>query len=553
MGNNVEHDEFEVQKAATLPLVIISIGILFSLYLQHQTPDGIFFSGDGGLKFLLTKQLSLGKFQFDLDLPAADWVKQIWQEGFYPFKPPFAYEISNRRYITFPFTFPLVSALFYKLFGFKGLYVLPLVSTWATWFTLYWLCQRLEIGKIATSVSLMTLIFASPLTVYSGIFWEHTLAVAIAFGGVAILFSSNYNNISNIAIVLSGILIGLSVWFREEMLCLVVGICLLATIVFSLSIKGSIALSKNKIILFIITLLLTVALFFGLNILIYANPLGTHAFQVVESVSLITRLKNFIENFKVLNWNFIHYFPIVIFLSIYLLMSLFRKISLTNEVKFLLLFSLVFLLILPAILPTTEGISLASRTGGKQWGPRFLLILVPFSCTMIASITQSIVSTRNLILKYAAIAVFSTLSIVGIYTNSYASIADLANTQTTVSLINQLQSKPNQVIVTSHQYVNQALTTLFDQKLFFLAETSQELEKLGTELYHQGYPKFLYICYPYRKCQVAEEKSEVLTPLSNRARHMIKVSSMGIFGKYPLYEVSVSKINESSRQELSRF
>ena len=43
---------------------IILAGVLFSLYLLCQVPDGVYFSGDGGLKALLAQQLGAGIFRF---------------------------------------------------------------------------------------------------------------------------------------------------------------------------------------------------------------------------------------------------------------------------------------------------------------------------------------------------------------------------------------------------------------------------------------------------------------------------------------------------------
>ncbi|MGL5804557.1 MAG: LA_3751/LA_3752 family putative glycosyltransferase, partial [Xenococcaceae cyanobacterium] len=67
-----------------LSLSIILVGILFSLYLQWQIPDGVYFSGDAGLKALLAQQLSSGIFRFDLLPPAQEWVRQLWDNGLYP-------------------------------------------------------------------------------------------------------------------------------------------------------------------------------------------------------------------------------------------------------------------------------------------------------------------------------------------------------------------------------------------------------------------------------------------------------------------------------------
>ena len=209
-----------------LPLLLILGGILFSLYLQLQIPTEVFFSGDAGPKLLLTKQFASGNFHVDLDLPVEPWVRNLWASGLYPFDPPFAYSIDNRYYIQYPFPFPLITAPFYRLFGWRGLYIIPLISTWIIWGRFYVVCQQLRLGITTISFGLATLIFASPFTLYGAMFWEHTIAVALAFYGLSIILISTTQELSKTKAILSGILVGLSVWFRAELIIVVLAICL---------------------------------------------------------------------------------------------------------------------------------------------------------------------------------------------------------------------------------------------------------------------------------------------------------------------------------------
>src|SRR5512147_2884226 len=127
-------------KLAHLPLLIILAGIGFTVYLQFQIPDGVYFSGDAGLKALLAQQLSKGQFRFDLLPPSESWVQQLWSQGLYPYEDPFFYEIDHRYYITFPFSFPLITAPFYHFFGYRGLYIIPWLSILGIWGIFYRVC-----------------------------------------------------------------------------------------------------------------------------------------------------------------------------------------------------------------------------------------------------------------------------------------------------------------------------------------------------------------------------------------------------------------------------
>ena len=164
-----------------IPGIIILFGVLFSLYLQLQISPGVFFSGDGGLKALLAKQLATGELRFDLITPNASWIHHLWNEGLYPYEPPFVYDVEGKYFITFPYTFPLVTTPFYALFGERGLYLIPLLSTWIIWINFYWLCQKIKLKQLSFSLGLAALIFTSYLTIYSAMYWEHTLAVALCF------------------------------------------------------------------------------------------------------------------------------------------------------------------------------------------------------------------------------------------------------------------------------------------------------------------------------------------------------------------------------------
>lgn len=214
---------------------VIVAGILFSLYLLSQVPEGVYFSGDGGLKALLAKQLGSGIFHFDLVPPSATWITELWSQGLYPYDEPFVYHVNDRYFITFPFPFSLVTAPFYALFGYRGLYLIPLVATWVIWGIFYWMCNRFKQNQFSTFLALVILILASNLTFYSAMYWEHTLAVVLCFTGIAVLWVGlDSASLSIRSVILSGCLIGLSAWVRSEFLAMVATLTVLAVAIASL-------------------------------------------------------------------------------------------------------------------------------------------------------------------------------------------------------------------------------------------------------------------------------------------------------------------------------
>jgi hypothetical protein len=452
------------------PLVVILAGILFSLYLQWQIPDGVFFSGDAGLKALLAKQFSAGNFRFDLDVPADQWVRDLWKNGLYPFDEPFVYNRFNRYYITFPFTFPLVSAPFHALFGYRGFYIIPLISLWAIWLSFYLACQRLRLKSLSTSIALATLIFASPLSIYSATYWEHTLAVTLNFHGISTLLIPGSQGLSKKDAALSGILIGLSVWFREEILGLVALLCILVYAASLLMINKLEFLAKRKEI-FVISMIATIAVFFGLNTLIYHHPLGMHSVQIVEKFSLFDRLSEGLNNFKEMGVALFYYFPIAFFTILYLPFSLVikKRIKLTLTMK--IVYIICFLFIVAVALMVPPG------AGGKQWGPRFLLVIMPLIALVAIIELKFIRRIARFGLRYIGLAIFCVLFIIGVYINSYQGTEFLSENYQRISpAIHFLRSQPETVVAMSHQYVAQVLEAGVKNKVFFLAKDTQDLK-----------------------------------------------------------------------------
>jgi hypothetical protein len=541
-------------KLSYLPFIIILIGVLFSLYLQWQVPDGVFFSGDGGLKALLAQQLSAGHLRFDLIPPEETWVRNLWDDGLYPYQEPFVYQVANHYYLTFPFTFPLVTAPFYAFWGFRGLYLIPLVSTWMIWGTFYMSCRALKLNSFYVSLGLIILIFASPLTLYSAMYWEHTLAVALAFTGVAILLiSQNSSGLSRKNALLSGVLIGLSAWFRPEFLCLVF---ISIVLVFIASLSSSIQLGEsseklqlqklgflpqNKEI-FIVSILSTVGLFFLCNEFIYHHPLGIHGIQVTAQVSLSQKMRDAWNNFREMGLVFMQYFPIAYFPILYVTLAIFkrRELKLTVRIAIVYLICFFFTVGVAIIVPTgTAGLI----PGGKQWGVRFLLILIPIISLLAIKELSYLRDKRLFSLRYIAVFLISVLLVIGIYKNTYAGIVYLDKThQGILPAIEFLQKDNNQAIAISHQFVGQALeASIQPEKFFFLVEDKDDLIKLARTLLSQNQKTFTYMCYPFRPCQLPKEKTKNLKFKQDERDFLIKFLALGKFGNYPIYEISIVK------------
>ncbi|EAM51933.1 LA_3751/LA_3752 family putative glycosyltransferase [Crocosphaera watsonii WH 8501] len=325
---------------------IIGAGVAFSLYLLGQVPNGVYFSGDGGLKALLAQQLGEGNLRIDLITPDAEWIHQLWENGLYPYEEPFVYYLNDRYYITFPYPFSLITAPFYTLFGERGLYFIPLVSTWLIWigFNLY--CRYVKLSPFQQCLAVFLLIFASNLTLYAGMYWEHTLAVLFCLIGMIILLIPR-ESVTVKEAIWAGFFVGLSAWIRSEFLAMVatltflVGVMIILRLVSNKMFENNLDLPKllnldklsylgDKGWIFIVMMYGTVGLFFISNQIVYGHFLGIHALQIVEGFSIARRLREAWESFLEIIVTFFEFYPVACFSLLYLLLFLVKKLSRKN-------------------------------------------------------------------------------------------------------------------------------------------------------------------------------------------------------------------------------
>jgi hypothetical protein len=167
-----------------IPLVVT---VVYVSLLAALPPD-VFWSPDEGGKLL-----QIESYRLDLDRAYAVRYGARTLDPGYRFYPelhlyPQPSE-SGGVWFNWPHLFPRLSWLPYRVFGLRGLSLLPLLAGVAAAALCLALARRIE-PSIAPAAAL-TAALASPLLVYSLLFWEHTPAVALGLGALVLLLPSD--------------------------------------------------------------------------------------------------------------------------------------------------------------------------------------------------------------------------------------------------------------------------------------------------------------------------------------------------------------------------
>jgi hypothetical protein len=124
----------------------------------------------------------------------------------------------------FPPLFPLISAVVYRLGGFYALTALPALAGVLTLGTVYLLARRLGLRSRLLVVAVLAL--ATPLPIYSAIFWDHTVHMLVCAASTLLLLIALQTG-RRTASVAAGALLGAGLFFHE--LCGLMFVSLLLT------------------------------------------------------------------------------------------------------------------------------------------------------------------------------------------------------------------------------------------------------------------------------------------------------------------------------------
>jgi hypothetical protein len=271
--------------------------------------------------------------------------------------------------------------------------------------------------------------------------------------------------------------------------------------------------------------LASVSIFLLYNLEVYRNPLGGQSFQVLDRYRVSNRIAESVSILGELASDLLTSFPLAAFLicAAFLL----RNRRLDVRIRYLVLTSILFLGGVPILLPTS---------GGKQWGPRFILVLMPMLSVIAAAAMREVLAAPRSFFQRFTLALGAVTLAGGVYLNTGLGSIHLANDyrDRVLPALRFVRSQPLAVVVVANQHVGQELESILPGKALLRAANNREMDRLAAALYARGERRFLFIAQVFDGLPDRFEVSETA-----RGRGM-RFATRGHYGIYAVWEVEVT-------------
>ncbi len=159
-------------------LSLMAVVVVYTTALIAMPPQGLTHH-DTGAKYLQVRNLRLTPSGLDwsINYPARPLDPQL---EFVPFSARQHYvDEQGRIYLQWPIFLGLLTRIPWKLMGFWGLYVVPLLAGVGTAWSTYLLAHALGVPRRVAWLAVPLVGFATPVFIYSLVFFEHTLAAML--------------------------------------------------------------------------------------------------------------------------------------------------------------------------------------------------------------------------------------------------------------------------------------------------------------------------------------------------------------------------------------
>jgi hypothetical protein len=501
-----------------------------------------FWSPDSAVRFVQVESLarSHGR-EIAIPYPAAS----LDPEGHYvPLGRWFHVARDGRQYVSYLPYFSLASVLPYRLLGFPGLAVIPAAAGLAVVWVTYRLLRRRAPGLAGAAA--LTGGLGTPLLVYSGVFWDHSVVAALSAGALAALYAQvdRGRPLSAWCVAGAGALLGAGLWVRSEMYVLAAAVvCAWA--------YASVGRDRVRGVLLLLSGLAgpAVAVWVA-NLRLLGSPLGSKGHELVttrvagavqaassrtSSSWILEKLGNAYYQLASPDFYAFNERAVAAGLSVALalaLAALLVRAGVAARSRRMLAAGAVVALgtavvvlsgrtvisgLLPAVpvlilglLPggpsrgerflwaacgVFAGAVIVTGThGGLQWGPRYLLPIVPPLVWLAAfgvARARSIAPEMWPALKRAA----GALAVLSVVTQASGAEQVWRATEMNARLNQWVRQLPADVVVTPLEWVTTGAGQLYFEKSLMLVGSPEEFKRLVAELARQHVRRWAYIPY----------------------------------------------------------
>jgi hypothetical protein len=225
---------FGRQDLVLVPLLLV--GVLYLAGLAVMPPDGLTHH-DTGAKYLQVRNLRItpSGLDYSINYPARPLDPNL---QYTPFQDKQYYKDGqNRIYLQWPIFLGLLTRIPWKVIGFWGLYVVPLLAGLGACWATYLLAVAAGVPRRLAWLAIPLLGLATPLAIYSLLFFEHTLAdmlvaLSLLFALLAIPGQKEIDLPRKYRMLAaSAVLLAIAIYFRSELyiLAAVIGLLLAVT------------------------------------------------------------------------------------------------------------------------------------------------------------------------------------------------------------------------------------------------------------------------------------------------------------------------------------
>ena len=192
-------------------LILVTAAYLLTFFVIEKRSFWII---DNEIKFVQLQAISDSNYtDYSIAWPGAEVDPELaYQPMIFPF-----YSIQDGKiFASYSPVLPAVSAPLFKLFGYTGLYILPLICSVLMLVGLVKITEVMGIEILGRSITVLVAGLCTPIWFYSAVFWGHNIAVCLCIWGI--YFYLRFIKQGFVKHLICGsVLLALSIYFRDEL------------------------------------------------------------------------------------------------------------------------------------------------------------------------------------------------------------------------------------------------------------------------------------------------------------------------------------------------